>query len=1157
MPIWLILGVTALYTLGLFAIAWQRDRQAAKGRLFQSPTVYALGLGVYCTSWTYFGAVGTAASSGWEYLPIYLGPMLVFYFLPGVIRRIGDIAHKESITSLSDFLAARYGKSRGVGVLVTLAATAGSLPYIALQLKSVGMSFDTIAGRTATGEGAASPSMLIAAVALAFFAILFGARHSDTTRHNPGLMRLVAFESIIKLLALLAVALVSVFALPTIETARRVEIVAPFSEVDINARFITLTILAMAAIICLPRQFHVAVTERRHASDLNRARWLFPLYLLATSLVMVPITMAGAALLPENSSPDLYVLNLPLFLEAPSLALFVFLGGLSAASGMVIVSAVALSTMVTNDVLVPGLMRFGRLSSVSGDAGARLVILRRCVIVVLLALAYAYTRVAGSEALAQIGLLSFAAAAQFAPALIGGIFWKGGKSFGVLAGVGLGVAVWTYCLFLPTIVGVETMRDLMPGALDPYALFGSRIDDPLTHGVFWSLGANILAFIGVSARVPERLRDRIQAAAFTGERLERLPDPAPSVIQDAKGISPDGLKALAARFLSPEAVEHAFAKLTRETGVVTSGDEPADWRLVQRTERLLASALGASSARVVMASAIGGGDVAFGDLLEILDHQTQAERFDRHMLQAMLENISQGISVIDGELRLVAWNSAYIELFDYPTDLVLIGTPVARLIEHNIGQGLIESADPPRMIRRRLAHMREGKPHFLERPMPDGRYLRIVGNPMPGGGYVTTFTDITEDKSRERALVEANETLEARVRDRTRELVEMAADLDAARLEAEGANASKTRFLAAASHDLLQPLNAARLFLGAVASSDRRTRELIAKTDHAIQSADGLLKGLLDISRLDHGNIEAKPVSLPLNPLFEDLIEEAAPMAAESGLRIGFVPTSRSVYADPHFLESILRNFISNARRYTRQGGVLLGARPRGGAIRLEVWDTGPGIPQEERSRLFEEFQRLSDTDNAGIRGAGLGLSVAHRMAALMGADIGLKSVVGKGSVFSVTLPAAQGTALPKAASTAFHQAPEEDALQGLCVLCIDDEQTIREGMKALLESWGCEAFLAEEKASAVELAALEKPAVVIADQQLGTAQQGLDIIAAIRARTSAPPVCALLSAAVSDEMARQAAEEGITVFKKPLDPAQLRQFLERMTAKRRGEAAE
>lgn len=1144
MPAWLIVASVVLYMALLFGIAWRRDKQATQPGFSQSPIIYALAIAVYCTSWTFFGAVGTAASSGWDYLPIYLGPALVFLLLPGLLKRIGNVAEREGVTSLSDFLASRYGKSRTIGALVAGGAVVGSLPYIALQLKSVGMSVQALlkpAGELPPQSGA--ESVLITAIGLALFAILFGARHSDLTRHNAGLMRVLAFEAIIKLLALIAVAVLSLSLIgsPSIE---RIPNVAEIFPADLSARFITITLLSMAAIICLPRQFHVGFIERRNGRDISVARWLFPLYLLVTSLVVIPITLAGAGGLPGSVSADLYVLELPLMYDQPWLALLVFLGGFSAATGMVIVATIALSNMVTNELIVPAFMRSGNLSNISGDAGARILSIRRFVIVGIILLAYGYFRIGGSsEALAQIGLLSFAAAAQFAPALLGAVYWRGAKRSGAVWGLSLGLAAWAYTLFIPAIVGHSTLMLILPAWLDPHALLGLSFGDSLVHGVIWSLGLNTIGFVISSIRAPERLRDRIQAAAFVGENANSSGLKAPTQTI-AHQVTPDGLKALASRFLSAEAVVHAFDEIAAELGIQTRGTEPADWRLVQRTERLLASALGASSARVVMSSAIAGADVALGDVLSILDQHTQAERFDRHMLQSMLENIEQGISVVDHEQNQVAWNSAYVEMFAYPEHLVKLGEPISKLIEHNISTGWIDG-DPAHEADRRIAHIRAGRPHAYERQNPDGRYLRIIGSPMPGGGYVTTFTDITEDKARERALIEANETLEQRVEDRTKDLQTMAEDLEAARAEAEGANASKTRFLAAASHDLLQPLNAARLFLGAVEPGERHdNQELLAKADRAVRSADELLKGLLDISRLDHSNVEPNPKTIPLGPLLEDLADEARPMAQAVGLDVRVAPTSLKVSADPDFLQSILRNFISNARRYSQKGGVLVGARRDGdGHVRVEVWDTGPGIPEDQQEKLFEEFERLTEQDNMGIRGAGLGLAVASRMAALMKTRIDVRSWVGRGTVFSVRVPrmASRVSFEPRAARA--HASGADQSIAGLNVLCVDDESIILDGMRALLEHWGCRVHTAQTIEAAREVLAQHAIQIVFADYQLKQDMTGLDLLQEIVAQISNVRV-SLLTAEATPDLSNRAAESGIMVLRKPADPNEIRQFL-------------
>ncbi|NQY98632.1 MAG: PAS-domain containing protein [Henriciella sp.] len=1157
MPTWLIIVCVVLYMAILFGIAWQRDREASKPGFTQSPVIYALAIAVYCTSWTFFGAVGTAASSGWDYLPIYLGPALVFLLLPGLLRRIGNVVEREGVTSLSDFLASRYGKSRTIGAIVAVGAVVGSLPYISLQLKSVGMSVQALlnpAGEAPTQSGA--ESVLITAIGLALFAILFGARHSDLTRHNAGLMRVLAFEAIIKILALIAVAILSLNLISS-ASIERVPSVAEVFPADISVRFITISLLSMAAIICLPRQFHVGFIERRGSRDASVARWLFPLYMLVTSLVVIPITLAGAGGLPSSVSADLYVLELPLMHDNSWLALLVFLGGFSAATGMVIVATIALSNMVTNELIVPTLMRTGNFSDISGDAGARILSIRRIVIVAIILLAYGYFRIGGSsEALAQIGLLSFAAAAQFAPALLGAVYWRGAKRPGAVWGLSLGLIVWAYSLFVPAIVGHEAMMTVLPVWLDPHALLGMSFGDSLVHGVFWSLGLNTLGFVVASLRAPERLRDRIQAAAFVGEYISASGVRAPAQTIEHQ-VTPDGLKALAARFLSAEAVTHAFDEFETELQIETQGTEPADWRLVQRTERLLASALGASSARVVMSSAIAGADIALGDVLSMLDQQTQAERFDRHMLQSMLENIEQGISVVDHEQNLVAWNSAYVEMFAYPESLVKLGEPIATLIQHNISTGWIDG-DPAHEADRRIAHIKAGRPHAYERQNPDGRFLRIVGSPMPGGGYVTTFTDITEDKRREQALIESNETLEQRVEDRTRDLQDMAEDLDAARAEAEGANASKTRFLAAASHDLLQPLNAARLFLGAVdAGETHQNQELLDKADRAVRSADELLKGLLDISRLDHSNVEPNPKTIPLGPLLEDLADEARPMAQTVGLEVRVAPTSLRVSADPDFLQSILRNFISNARRYSQKGGILIGARREADdQVRVEVWDTGPGIPDDQRTKLFEEFERLTEQDNMGIRGAGLGLAVASRMAALMDTKIDVRSRVGHGSVFSVRLPRVASRAAMKARPTRLKNADPDQSLMGMNVLCVDDESLILDGMRALLQNWGCRVHTAQTPADARTIFETEPIQVVLADYQLKQDQTGLDLLNEMIGAQADLRV-SLLTAEATPELSSHAMERGIMVLRKPADPQEIKQFLLNTEGRKTSYAAE
>ncbi|MAK60269.1 MAG: hypothetical protein CMK09_04770 [Ponticaulis sp.] len=1149
MPVWIIICSVVGYIAILFCLGLWGDRRAKAQRSSHRPLIYSMALAVYCTSWTYYGGVGTAVSSGWDYVAIYLGPAIVFIFFSGAIGRIASVAQRERINSLSDFLSARYGKSRSLAALATMAAVLGILPYIALQLKSVGMSFSALADSHQPQATNRYDTVFAVALALAVFAIVFGTRRSDTTEKNSGLMHILAFESFLKLATLLVVALLAIWGLKDYSGEKLSTAFQSFEFNGYSNRFITTAMLSMAAIICLPRQFHVAIIERNNEAEGRFARWSFPIYLLLTSLVVIPIAGAGVALLDPSISPDLYVMALPLSANEDLLALLVFLGGFSAATGMVIVSSVALSTMITNDLIVPLFLKSGSRVNLGGISGGRLLLVRRLAIFAILLLAYGYYRIAdNSAALAQIGLLSFAAASQFAPALIGAIFWREGHRNGALFGLACGTILWTYCLFLPALLPNAALFEALPGYLNPQALFGMSFGDTLTHGTIWSLGVNLTVYVIVSLASKERLRDRIQSSVFVDQGPVR---PTHGIVHDSHtaGASPYGLKALASRFLNSEAVEHAFERFHAETGHKIHGDSPAHWELVQLTEKLLASALGASSARVVMTSAIGGQDVSFGDMLAILDQGTQADRFERHMLQSMLENISQGISVVDQDQRLVAWNAAYVELFNYPPELVRLGVPIEELIEHNIRTGWIQEKDPSDASSRRIEFMKTGRPHFYERINPDGRYLRIEGNPMPGGGYVTTFTDITIDKRREKELLEANETLEERVIARTKELQALTDDLRAAKLDAEGANASKTRFLAAASHDLLQPLNAARLFVGAATSRAEKAEDptlntALNRADRAIQSADDLLKGLLDISRLDHGGIKVNAKAIKLAPLLEDLIDEAMPMAAQNNIEIKVVPSRHSVTADPDFLQAILRNFISNARRYTEKGGVLVGVRHRGpGHVAVQVWDTGRGIAPDRLPYVFEEFSRFEETDTLGVRGAGLGLSVVRRLADLMCAKINVRSVLGKGSMFEVVLPLAEDQAMPERTVRRVNVSTGVSELS-LHVLCVDDEPIILNGMRALLESWGCRVTTlsdADELSDILEDASIE---VVIADLELSSTLNGFEVIEACRDILKVSENVALLTANSEENIAQRAQGLDIRVMKKPVSTDELKLFL-------------
>lgn len=1116
----IILTLVAAYVGVLFVIAWRSERlgQRKPGRRF-GPWAYALSLAIYCTSWTYYGAVGTAARDGWEYLPIYLGPVLGILVLFPIWKRIAAAAKRENIGSIADFISSRYGKSQTLGALVACVAIVGSLPYIALQLKSLSMAWQMVTEGT-TIAGSEQLTVSVIAVVLAGFTILFGARRPDLTEHNRGLIQAIALESVVKLVALVAAAgfaAVLLFGLPAAPVATALgELAAP---PEINARFLAIVVLSTLVIFCLPRQFHVGFVEAVEPSDIRRARWVFPAYLVITSLAVLPLVAAGG-LFADVADPDLFVLALPFQQDARILTAVVFVGGFSAATAMVIVETVALSAMASNSLILPLVARDRwRAREDASDMAGAILQVRRAVICVILFLAWLYFQATDrSSGLASIGLTSFAALAQLAPALFGAVLWRGGHARGAAAGILVGTTIWLLLLALPQIgsaLGTPHMD-----------LFG--LDDALPLGVFLSLGANVVCYILVSRISAPRLIDQVQARAFV-DRLGpdwREQSTAPS------GVSVGDLKTLVARFVGDAGAGRAFAAFAHEAGRVLKDGDPADAGLARAAERMLAGAVGASSARRVIAAALAGGGRAPEDVVRMLDEASQAVQFNRELLQATLDNIDQGVSVVDEDLRLIAWNARYIELFDLPSGFVHVGQPVAAVYRLNAERGeVVDAEDMEAWIERRLEALRRRSPHDHERAQPNGRILRSTGAPMSGGGYVTSYTDITELRRAAQALEEANEQLEARVADRTERLAE-------AKLAAEAATASKTRFLAAASHDLLQPLHAARLFIAALKddAADDASRTLAENADRSIESAHGLLKALLNLSRLETGGVRPEVSPLSLEALFGDLRREFTPLARAKGLTLRIAPSRAWVSSDRDLLRSLLQNLIGNAVRYTDGGAVLIGVRRFGDQLRIEVHDTGRGIAPEQQDNIFNEFTRLPGL-GGDEPGAGLGLAIVRRVARLLGHALGLRSEPGRGSVFTVTAPRAdpvEGVNPPSVR-------PSQGAsLAGLRVLCVDNEPAILSGLTALLERWGARVETASDAAGALALPGPHDAALI--DLHLGDGPDGLTVVAGLRAR--GVRAIALITADADEELQGRAAAAGAVMMPKPVRPASLKAFL-------------
>jgi len=1303
LPTELIAFLAIAYVSVLFFIAYRGDLRA--GRSFHTRNkamIYSLSLAVYCSSWTFFGAVGSAARSGWDYFAIYLGPILVFVLGYRVIQRIMIISKQYSITSISDFLSSRYGKSRQVAVLVTFIAVIGSLPYIALQLQAISMSFTNITTTPNSIEyfhpvtSTWTDTAFWGALILALFSILFGTRHLSATEHHRGMMNAIAFESVVKMLAILLVGLYATQLLFSQFQWQQI-LHQPFELSSLTSEssrfswsdFLTKLLLSMGAIMLLPRQFQVTIVEADDPQQIQTARWLFPLYLLLISLLVVPIAMAGLLFLPNGGNADLFVLNLPQQYSVYSLAMIAFIGGISAATGMVIVASISLSTMVCNDVVMPFLIH-SKIVDIQKrpDLSSLILGIRRVAIVLILLGSYGYFRISGSnQQLANMGLLSFAAIIQFAPAMIAALYWKRANNRGVILGLGLGFLIWTYSLLLPNFVSTDTLDRLFAQLpwLHPHHLFNIRFHSTLTHGVVWSLLLNAAALVIGSLRYTPSMLDKIQASIFSHTYVAH--ETLSQTTDFSANATVGNARLLCESIIGSGPTVQLFQQIQTISKNPLQEHDTVTRQLIENIERAIAGVIGTSSARHIITTQLLGEDVTAEDLFVMMDETSQALRFNQDILQASFENISQGISVVDKTLRLVAWNNRYQAMFEYPDELLQIGTPIEQLIRFNAARGDCGNGDVSALVERRLDYLRNGSAYSSERKRR-GAYIKMQGNPIPGGGFVTSFTDITEQKNIEQALRDSeskirlytdnlplmlcyigsdekvhfsnkaynhflgkpreliqniavqtllegeqvldrleniqcalqgqrtefrcslqdeagafthyqvnyipqltqpshspfgnnaqvqgffaiyqditqtvaasdllrktNELLEERVSERTQDLEYLNQQLleenaNSLKLseELKAVTKSKTRFLAAASHDLLQPINAARLFANSLierpAGDTTHDEKILHKIDSSLVNADKLLRALLDISKLDTGTLTPKITQFPIEELLQDLLVELGPLAEKKGLVMQFVASSSLISSDKALLRSIIQNLITNAIRYTRKGKILVGCRRHTGRLEIQVHDTGTGISPENIPEIFREFHRIQNPADNDKQGLGLGLAITKRLAELLDHPLTVFSEPGKGSLFSIQVPRYFGRAVNLSKSQAW--LPTKDLI-GSTVLYLENSQDSLEAMCTLLHHWGCEVIDCQTYPQALEKL-LARPGdidVTLADYRLDGEETGLDFLDVVATRDH--EITRVLVTAEQDQSIKNSVLEHDHIFlAKPVEPAALRGILTR-----------
>lgn len=1257
-----IIAIAFAYVCLLFLIAYISDKRKPKEiSETRKALVYSFSLAIYCTSWTFYGAVGSAAKSGWGYLPIYLGPILIYTLGWPLMKKFIKIGHEQNTTSISDFIASRFGKSQTIAAIVTVIAVIAIIPYIALQLKAITMSIGVFDAQQHYFTDRHLNSLFITFL-LIIFSILFGTRNLDVTEHQYGMMNAIAFESIVKIVAFCAVGL---FALYSVydgpfnliqEMLEDSELRRSWFEKTNTENFITQTILASAVIFCLPRQFHVSVVEYHQNKDLTWSRWIFPSYLLLISIFVIPIVVAGSQyFVGQPINADTYILALPIAENQNLLSAIVFIGGLSAATGMVIVATVALSTMISNDLVLPIMLHnSGSHHFKDKQFNRKMIRTRRIAIASCLVLSYAFYRLFDkSQSLASIGYLSFSAVFQFVPALLFGLFWSRATRMGAIYGLVIGTLCWIVLTLIPSMQG-KSLLDSQD------SLFGYSL---LTESLAISFFLNFSAIYFVSLISQQSLTEKIQAYAYTREILEE--SPPKRKVQESTQILVKDLKSLAAAIVG---TERMVATFDQYSGTHQDNDV-ADKELLTVTEKLLSASIGAASARVVILSTYKEKGIHVDDVINLLSSTSQALKFNRRLIEITMDNISQGVSVSDVDNRIIAWNSSYEKLMNYPKGVLSLGMLVSELIRYNAERGYCGPGSIDEHIQKRLKHLNSGLSYRFERERNDGIVLEIVGNPLPQGGYVTTYTDISEYKKiesalkenerqiavytdnspaalayldnllifrfanktfaskskipkeeivgkhieevlskkeidfkrpyieialrnnkqqfefsseeydspyylvtyipdvdqdgdirgiysisqdisnrrkAELALKEVNATLEQRVALRTDELHSTVNALEVAKAEAEKANQSKSRFLAAASHDLLQPFNAARLF-SEILKSEKNTMtsaqaELIDKADQSLSMAESIIHSLIDISKLDSGKIHPVERVFNIRSIFKSLERQFSEFAEKQS--IGFKVMMKDVFVktDSELLYRVLQNFVSNAIRYTSNGRVLVTAQKNKDTVRISVWDTGIGIKEEFLSKIFEEFKQLSDSNNPSSgAGLGLGLSISERIAAILNLPIEVRSIYGRGTVFHLTLkivaePASEHKMSVSSVSVSNSQ------LVDIKVLCVDNEPQITDAMSLLLQRWGCLVQTAHGEGQLDEI--LEsgfKPDILVVDYQLDRGKTGIEFIKATRDKMGVKIPAIIVTADHTQDVENEITNFGLKLLHKPLKPAMLR----------------
>ncbi|HZU06340.1 MAG TPA: ATP-binding protein [Chloroflexota bacterium] len=1061
----LTLAIAGAYLALLFGIAYFADKQRERGRsLIANPYIYALSLAVYCTAWTFYGSVGRAAETGLGFLPVYLGPTLIALTWWSLLRKIVRVAKENRLTTIADFLSARYGNSTALGVLVSVMVVIGIMPYTALQLKAISSTFETL--EAAYWPADTPPPQLgmdtafIVAVFMSIFGIMFGARHLAPAERHEGMVAAVAFESVVKLLAFVSVGAFVTFGVyhgfgdlfaraAAVPAYRELFVLGSPTSVSF-ASWLSITVLSAAAVMFLPRQFHVAVVENVAEAHIRKAMWLFPLYLLAINVFVLPMAFAG--LLTFGYQPlasDLFVLTLPIHYGQPALALFAFIGGLSAATAMLVVESVAVATVVLNNLVVPLVVKLGGMRDVSHW----LLTGRRLAIVAVIMLGYLCFQLVGeSYTLVNLGLISFAAAFQFAPPILCGLYLRWVSRRGAILGLGLGFAVWTYTLVVPTLAQSGLLpRELVEqgpfglAALRPTALLGLEGLDPWSHTLFWSLVLNLGGLLLGSLYMPPVGAEVSQARKFVD--CFETPDRAETGPPSLAGNLAEELQALMARFIGAPRAAALMTHYLQQWGIPPGGQVPwplqAD--LIAFVERELAGSLGPASAHILVDSYVRQREPALEKIIDAFGEVSLSLEQSREDLSRRVRELSilYALSTrLSSSLALPEIVQAVEDLLTAEFSLdgveVLLAGPDGRLAAlQNRAQARppgrpAELAACPAARRafheRRLVTSQDAAAQPGDAPEPIRSYLAApicAGESTLGVlfGYSAQslvyfspeFLQLVQVVATQVGSAVKNAQLYEELRllslDLDRKVRERTAELERANEQLREVDRLKSEFLSVVAHEFRTPLTSICSFAEILLHYDTldatQRRRFVEIINEEGQRLTRLISQVLDISRIESGKLELRLEYHDLRAIVAAAFQIAEPVAGRRGIRLCFdAPAALPpVYVDRDRVLQVITNLLSNAVQLSPPGEtVRVAALPADGMLEISVADRGPGVPPAYREAIFEKFVRVEGHPGRG-EGTGLGLFVSRQIIEHHGGRIWVVDHPGGGADFRFTLP--------------------------------------------------------------------------------------------------------------------------------------------------------